>query len=73
MVMSARSGLLLPRDPLQVLCRYGEESTQLFDALFRHVAGSVAGDGLVQKFLGLLVVGFGDVQSVFQRGLMFQR
>ncbi len=71
--MGCFSGLLLTHYALQVLCCQREEASQLFHALIRDVAGSVGCNSLIQKFLGLFVVGLCDVQGVLQGGLMFQR
>lgn len=67
------SGLLLTHYTLKVLRCHRKEATQLFNALIRDVTGRVGCDGLIQKFLGLFVVGLRYVQGVLQRGLMFQR
>ncbi len=67
------AGLLLPHHTLQVFRCHCEEAAQLLYALVGDVTGRVGCDGLIQKFLGLLVIGLCYVQGVFKRGFMFQR
>lgn len=71
--MEFLSGLLLTHYTLKVLRCHRKEATQLFDALIRDVTGRVGRDGLIQKFLGLFLIGLRDVKGVLQRGLMLQR
>lgn|GEM_PF-5649601 len=66
-----RAVLLLAGDALQILRSHCKEAAELLNPLIGDIPGRVTGDGLIQKFLGLLVIGLCYIQGVFKGGFMF--
>lgn len=63
-------GLQLPRNPPEVLLGDGQQAFQLLYAFAGDVTGGVRGPGMLKQPDGFLVVGLGDVESVFEGGLV---
>lgn len=68
-----RERLLLPHHPPQVFLRYGEEPLKLAYPVFTDVACLVGGTCPVKEPEGFLVVCLGDVEGVFEGGVVLER
>lgn len=68
-----RERLLLPHHPPQVFLRYCEEPFELAYPVFADVTGPVGGPCPVKEPEGFLMVCLGDVEGVFEGGVVLER
>jgi len=69
---AAGGKLLFPDDPFQVFVRNREEGLKLGNPLGAHITGVVGCAGFFQEPLGFLLVCPGNIEGVFEGGVMVQ-
>ncbi len=68
-----RGQSLLPHHSPEVFLRYCQEALKLADPVLPHIPRCVAGAGVFNQPEGFLVIGLGDVEGVFQGGVVLER